>query len=157
MGRGVRRPILWGTMAVGGGKRRSYVFRVDPAGLLAVRIGTPLSWSAFFVIVLGTYVVLGPTALGLGSLLAGAAMGMAVLGVLDRAIARAAAAQPRDQVLRSAMNVFVSKEDWSSARFEEGRGHTYVEVTSQGRPIRVAIGRPRPPAAREALRSLLPG
>lgn len=93
MGRPVRRAILWGTMAVGGDKRRSYVFRVDPAGLLAIRIGNPLSWLTFFLIVLLFFLVLPPTPFAIGRILGGGAVGMTVLGLVDRAIARAAATQ----------------------------------------------------------------
>ena len=157
MGRALRRAILWGTMTVGGGKRRSYVFRVDPAGLLAIRIGNPLSWFAFFLIVLLFFLALPPTPFALGPILGGGAAGMAVLGLVDRAIARAAATQPREQAIKSPMNAFLQKEDLAAARFEEGAGHTFLELTSQGRPMRLAISRPRPPAARAALRPLVPG
>ncbi len=141
-------------MAIGGGKRRAYLFRIDPAGLIAIRIGNPLSWTAFFAIVVLFFIFLGRTALGWASLVAGAAVGMAVLGVTDRVIARAVATQPRDRVLKASMNVFLPKGSWANVRLEEGQGFTYVDLPLETTRARIAIREPRPPAARALLAPL---
>jgi len=154
MGRAVRRSILWGTMAIGSSKRRSYLFRVDPAGLVAVRVGNPFSWSAFFGIVLACFWLLGSTPIGWASLLAGGGVGFVALGILNRGIARGIASQTRERVLRSTMNTFLPKEDWRGAKMAEGQGYTFIELTSLDRAVRIAIVRPRRARARELLRPL---
>jgi hypothetical protein len=155
MPRPVRREILWGTMAWHG-RRRSYVFRVDPDGLLAIRLGNPLSWTAFFAIVVGSFLVLNRS-LGLGSILLGGALGFAVLGILDRAIARALATQLKERILKSNMNVFLPMADWKGARLEETAVRTYVSLGLTGEGARIAIRRPVPPRARLALDGFLRG
>ncbi len=141
-------------MAIGGGRRRAYLFRLDPTGLIAIRIGNPLSWTAFFAIVVLFFTFLGKTALGWASLIAGAAVGMAVLGLTDRAIARAVATQPRDRVLKASMNVFLPAAAWTNAHLEEGRGFTFVDIPLDSTRARIAIREPRPPAAHALLAPL---
>jgi hypothetical protein len=153
MGKSIHREILWGTMAYSD-RRRSYLFRVDPDGLVAIRVGNPLSWTAFFVVVIGSFVALNRS-LGLAALLLGGAVGFAVLGLLDQVIARSIATQPKERVLRSMMNVFLAKEDWEGAALEESPSHTYVTLPHGGRLVKIAIRRPGPPHARRVLDSFL--
>ncbi len=155
MGRAKRRAILWGTMILARGKRRSYVFRVEPNGLLAIRVGNPLSWLAFFTIVLAFYILLRGTPIGLASLFAGGAVGFAVLGTLDKAIARAVATQPQETLMRSHMNLFLPSEEWRAARVEEAGPLTRLHLSHSKTEVRITIHRPRPPHARRFLGPLL--
>jgi hypothetical protein len=150
-----RRAILRGMMLVEGSRRRRFLFRVDADGLLAVRIGNPLAFSAFLGILLLAYLIGWPI-LGPASLLAGGALGLAALGVLDNAIARTVAGQPREAVLRSRMNLFLSRADLRAATVKEGVRVTHLETTYQGARVAVDITRPVPGAARKELEPLLP-
>jgi hypothetical protein len=155
MPRPQRRAILRGTMLLEGSRRRRFLFRVDPDGLLAVRIGSPLAFSAFLGALLLSY-LLGWGALGPAALLAGGAIGLLALGLLDDAIARAVAGQPREAVIRSRMNVFLTKEDFREASIQEGVRVTRLEATHAGARVEVDIVRPPPGDAGKQLRPLLP-
>ncbi len=150
MPRAVRRAILWGTMAIGTGKRRRYLFRVDPDGLVAVRVGNPLALTTFFLVLYLFFFFLWD-AVGVASLLAGGALGMFFVGVLDNVIARGVASQPREAVLKSRMNYFVSAESFREAEIEETPALTHLRLRDHDRMLRVAIRRPAPPAVRAVL------
>jgi hypothetical protein len=150
------RPLLWGSMVVGAGKRRIYLFRLEPAGLLAIRVGFPISWFGFAGCVVGFYVLLNSTVLGWSSLIAGAAAGFVVLGLLDRFLARAVATQTRERVLQSSMNLYFDFETLGEVQFQESPSRTYLRFKWREFDVRVEINRPAPPAARNALGSLLP-
>ncbi len=142
-------------MALGNGKRRRYLFRVDPKGLLAIRVGNPLSWSAFFVAVLISYIFMRATPLGPATLLVGGAIGMAGLGSLDRALARAVASQPQEEVLKSPMNLFLAREAWECPEVEDAGRAIRLRFTRGDEEARITISRPRPAVARRALEPLL--
>ncbi len=150
-----RRAILRGSMLLEGSRRRRFLFRVDPDGLLAVRIGNPLAFSAFVGIVLLAYLVGWPI-LGPASILAGGALGLAALGVLENSIARAVAGQPREAALKSRMNLYLSREDLRDAKMREGVRVTHLETTYQGARVDVDITSPMPEEARRHLAPLLP-
>lgn len=150
-----RRAILRGTMILEGSRRRRFLFRVDPDGLLAVRIGSPLAFSAFLGILLLAY-LLGWSTLGAGSLLAGGAAGLLALGLMDDAIARAVAGQPREAVMRSRMNVFLTRDDLRRASIEEGARVTRLEASHEGVRVVLDITRPPPGEARKQLGPFLP-
>lgn len=154
MARLQRRTLLRGTMLVEGSRRRRFLFRVDPDGLLAVRIGSPLAFSAFLGLLLLSYLV-GWATVGPAALLAGGALGLLALGLLDDAIARAVAGQPREAVVRSRMNVFLSRQDLRGASLEEGVRVTRVEATHDGGRVIVDITRPLPAETRKTLQPLL--
>lgn len=141
-------------MLVEGARRRRFLFRVDPDGLLAVRIGSPLAFSAFLGIVLLAYLI-GWSVLGLGSVLGGGAVGLLALGLLDDAIARAVAGQPRDAITRSRMNLFLSRDDLRRASVEEGVRVTRLEAHHEGARVVLDITRPVPAEARKQLSPLL--
>ncbi len=148
------RAVLRGTMLAAAGKRRRYLFRVDRAGLLAVRVGNPLSFTGFFAVVLLFYWFLWGS-LGYAALLAGGAVGMAALGVLDDVVARAVAGQPRETVLKSRMNLFVPRESLREVEIREVGRYTRLELTDRGQPVRITITRPAPPVPRELLEPFL--
>lgn len=157
MGRALRRAIVWGTMVLGEGKRRRYLFRIDPRGILAIRVGNPLSWSTFFVALLLSYIFMRATPLGPATLLVGGALGMLALGSLDRALARAVASQPQEEVLKSPMNLFLPRKAWDSAEVEDLGRALRLRFHHGGREARITISRPRPTVARQALEPLLSG
>lgn len=154
MARAKRRAVLRGTLLLGGRKRRRFVFRIDPDGILAVRIGSPLAFSAFLGILLISYLAGWPT-LGPASLLAGGAIGLAALGLLDTGIAMAVASQPRDAVLKSPMNVFLPKEGLQAASAEAGLRALRVQGSYDGKDFVLDVIRPHPEEARRQLASLL--
>ncbi len=130
---------------MGGGKRRLYLFRVEPTGLLAIRVGTPFAWFVLVGSVLGFFILLGPTAVGpVGSVLAGGAVGFATLGYTNRVIARAVASRPRDWILRQTMSVFLPGEELAAARIRETSRYTTVNTSHEGTPLSIAIDSPRP-------------
>lgn len=149
-----RRAVLRGTMLLEGFRRRRFLFRVDPDGLLAIRIGNPLAFSAFLGILLLAYLV-GWPALGPAALLAGGALGLLALGFIDNSIARAVAGQPREAVLRSRMNLFFSRADLRDADVTPGVRVTRVEAIHEGARAVIDITRPLPDAAQRELAPLL--
>jgi hypothetical protein len=154
MARMQRRALLRGTLLIGASKRRRFLFRIDPDGIVAVRIGSPLAFSAFLGVLLLAYVAGWPV-LGPASLLAGGALGLAALGVIDDGIARAVAGQPREAVLKSRMNVFLPKDSLRTAKVREGMHVLRVEGSNEGAAFLLDITRPDPPIARERLASYL--
>ncbi len=152
MSRSVRRPILWGTLTFQGGRRRRYLFRVDPEGILAVRIGNPFSFTVLFLVLYASF-AFGWDRLGVGSLLLGGAVGMGMVGVLDSAIARGVASQPRDAVLRSQMNHFFPSSEIETAAIGETRFLTHMRFTDEDRTVKIAIRRPAPSAVHSILAS----
>jgi hypothetical protein len=154
MARAKRHALLRGTFLISGRKRRRFVFRIDPDGILAVRIGSPLAFSAFLGILLLSYFVGWPT-LGWASLLAGGAIGLATLGLLDNGIAMAVAAQPRNAVLKSPMNVFLPKDALRGASVEAGVRVLRVEGSREGTKFVLDVIRPDPGEARRQLAPLL--
>jgi len=149
-----RRPIVRGTLLIGRSKRRRFVFRLDPDGILAVRIGSPLAFSAFLGILLLVYWV-GSPIVGPASLLAGGALGLAALGLIDVGIARAVAAQPRDAVLKSPMNLFLPANALGDAFLQEGVRVTRIEGTSEGNAFVLDVTHPNPTEARRLLSPLV--
>jgi hypothetical protein len=132
------------------------VFRIDPDGILAVRIGSPLSFSAFLGILLLVYWV-GSPIVGLASLLPGGALGLAALGLVDLGIARAVAAQPRTAVLKSPMNVFLPAKALEDASIREGVRVTRIEGTSGGNAFVLDVTHPNPTETRKLLSRLVRG
>lgn len=151
-----RRATLRGTLLIGTSKRRRFLFRLDPDGILAVRIGSPLAFSAFLGILLLAYIIGWPI-LGPASLLAGGAVGLAALGLIDEGITRTVAGQPREAVLRSRMNVFLSRDALRSASIKEGAHVTRVRGVSEGVEFVLDVTRPDPTAVRMLLAPLIRG
>ncbi len=151
MARGKERPVVWGTMAIGEGRRRRFLFRIEPSGVLAIRVGSPVSWTAFFALVLGGYLLLRGTPAGSAGALAGGAVGMLALGVLARAVA----SQPRERVLRSNMNLFLAQDSMKDAVVRPSGRALSLRVDYEGRVARINITRPSPDEAIQLLRSLL--
>ncbi len=142
-------------MAIGEGRRRRFLFRIEPSGVLAIRVGSPVSWTAFFALVLGGYLLLRGTPAGSAGALAGGAVGMLALGVLDRSLARAVASQPRERVLRSNMNLFLAQDSMKDAVVRPSGRALSLRVDYEGRVARINITRPSPDEAIQLLRSLL--
>jgi hypothetical protein len=138
-------------MRYGNGPRRRFVFRVEPAGLLAIRVGNPFAWFSFAAVLVATYLLLRWTALGYASLLLGAALGLLALGLVDRAIARGLATQTRDRLVRSAMNLYLPEESLRSGRLTELGYYTELRAEHAGRAVHILFSRPRPPGARHLL------
>ncbi len=154
MARMQRRALLRGTLLIGGSKRRRFLFRLDPDGILAVRIGSPLAFSAFLGVLLLAFLAGWPV-LGPVSLLAGGAIGLAALGVIDDGIARAVAGQPREAVLKSRMNVFLPNDSLREATMKEGVRVLRLEGSHDGSAFVLDVTRPDPPRAKERLAFLL--
>lgn len=150
MARARRRVVLRGTLLLQGRKRRRFLFRLDPDGVLAVRIGSPLAFSAFLAVLLFSYLI-GWRALGAASLLAGGAIGLAALGLLDNAISMTVLGQPREAVLKSPMNVFLKREAFRDATLEQGARITRVRGTHEGKEFVLDVTRPNPAEARRQL------
>ena len=148
------RSILRGTLLIGGSRRRRFLFRLDPDRILAVRIGSPFAFSAFLGILLAAYLVGWPL-IGPPSLLAGGAVGLAALGLLDNGIARAVAGQPREAVLKSPMNVFLPRDALRQASVRGETGVTRVEGSHDGKRFVLDITRPDPSEARKQLAPFL--
>ncbi len=149
-----RRAIVRGTLLFGSSKRRRFLFRLDPDGILAVRIGSPLAFSAFLGTLLLVY-LLGSPIVGPASLLAGGALGLAALGLIDVGIAKAVAGQPRAAVLKSPMHVFLPAKALEDASLEEGVRVTRIQGTSDGNDFVLDVTRPKPSEARKLLSHLV--
>lgn len=147
------RALLWGTMRVGAAKRRFYLFRIEPQGVLAIRVGFPLAWFALFGSVVLFYVTLSTTILGVGAIIAGAAVGLAAMGLLNRAIALGVATQTRERVLASAMNLYFETSQMGEVQFQESASRTYLRWRWRDATVEARIDRPAPPEARRLLAS----
>jgi len=115
-----------------------------------------MSWFGFAGTVAVFYLLLKPTVLGWSSLVAGAAVGFILLGLLDRLIARGVATQTRERVLKSVMNMYFPYESLGEMQVQESASRTYLKFHWQKSEVRVEINRPSPPAARATLRSTIP-
>ncbi len=89
-------------------------------------------------------------------MVAGAAVGFILLGVLDRVLALAVATQTRERVLKSAMNLYFEFAQLGEIQVQESAARTYLQFRWNEFQVHVEISRPAPPGARAVLKSRIP-